>query len=62
MSKSKSGLTKVAKGIAFGDVSNYAVRNVLTEISRQLYGEFTKNKWKKLWSILIGVVLILENI
>ena len=47
MSKKKSGLTKVAKGIAFGDVSNYAVRNVLTEISRQLYGEFTQEQMEE---------------
>lgn len=47
MSKSKSGLTKVAKGIAFGDVSNYAVRNVLTEISRQIYGDFTQEQMEE---------------
>lgn len=41
MKKKKSALTKVAKGIAFGDVSNIAVRNVLTEISKKLYDEFT---------------------
>lgn len=38
----KSLLTKVAKGIAFGDVSNYAVRNILTEISKCLKGSITE--------------------
>lgn len=32
-------LTKVAKGVAFGDTSNSAIRNILTEISRELYGK-----------------------
>ena len=35
-------LTKVAKGIAYGDVSNFAVRNILTEISKQVYGKITE--------------------
>lgn len=35
-------LTKVAKGIAYGDVSNSAVRNVLTEISKQVFGKITE--------------------
>ena len=30
-------ITKVAKGIAYGDVSNIAIRNILTEISKQLF-------------------------
>ena len=37
-------LTKVAKGLAFGDVSNSAVRNVLTEISKSLNGKFTEQE------------------
>lgn len=36
-------LTKVSKGIAFGDVSNASVRNILTEISKKLYGPFTED-------------------
>jgi len=35
-------LTKVAKGIAYGDVSNISVRNILTVLSTQLYGKVTK--------------------
>lgn len=37
-------LTKVSKGVAFGDVSNQAVRNVLTEISKSLCGSFTEQE------------------
>ena len=35
-------LTKVAKGVAFGDVSNQAIRNVLTEISKNINGGITE--------------------
>lgn len=31
-------MTKVTSGVAFGDTSNSAVRNILTEISKALYG------------------------
>lgn len=34
--------TKAARGIEFGDVSNSAVRNILNEISKQVYGKITK--------------------
>lgn len=37
-------LTKVAKGVAFGDVSNQGVRNVLTEISKKTGGKFTEQE------------------
>ena len=37
-------LTKVSKGVAFGDVSNIAVRNVLTEISKAIYGGITETE------------------
>lgn len=37
-------LTKVVKGVAFGDVSNQAVRNILTEISKSLKGNFTEQE------------------
>ena len=37
-------LTKVATGVAFGDTSNSAVRNILTEISKELYGRITNDK------------------
>ena len=37
-------LTKVAKGLAFGDVSNPAVRNILTELSKELYGGITEQE------------------
>ena len=37
-------LTKVAKGVAFGDVSNQSVRNVLTELSKAIYGGITEQE------------------
>ena len=37
-------LTKVAKGVAFGDVSNQAIRNILTEISKSIYGGITEQE------------------
>lgn len=37
-------LTKVAKGVAFGDVSNQSVRNLLTEISKAIGGKFTEQE------------------
>ena len=37
-------LTKVASGVAFGDVSNYAVRNILTELSKIMSGKFTEQE------------------
>lgn len=37
-------LTKVAKGVAYGDVSNQAVRNILTEISKRISGTFTEQE------------------
>ena len=37
-------LTKVAKGVAFGDVSNQSVRNILTEISKSICGQFTEQE------------------
>lgn len=37
-------LTKVAKGVAFGDVSNQSVRNILTELSKALYGGITEQE------------------
>ena len=37
-------LTKVAKGIAYGDVSNVSVRNVLTEISKKAFGGITEQE------------------
>ena len=44
MSEKKSILTKVAQGVAFGDTSNSAVRNILTEISKELYGKIDDNQ------------------
>jgi hypothetical protein len=43
MGKTKSSLTKVARGVAYGDVSNNAVRNILTEVSKALYESFTED-------------------
>ena len=37
-------LTKVAKGVAFGDVSNQSVRNILTEISKSISGKLTEQE------------------
>ena len=47
MAKGTSSLTKVAKGVAFGDVSNIAVRNILTQLSKKLYGDFTDEQMKR---------------
>ena len=44
MGKDRSLLTKVAKGIAYGDVSNASVRNVLTEVSKRIGGSFTEQE------------------
>lgn len=42
---SKNGLlTKVAKGVAYGDVSNSSIRNILTEISKRISGRFTEQE------------------
>ena len=35
-------LTKVVTGVTFGDVSNQAIRNILTEISKSICGKFTE--------------------
>ena len=40
-------LPKAARGFEFGDVSNQAVRNILTGISREAYGKFTAVEMKK---------------
>ncbi len=37
-------LTKVARGVAFGDVSNTAARNILTELSKELYAGITEQE------------------
>lgn len=37
-------LTKVAKGVAYGDVSNTSIRNILTEISKRISGRFTEQE------------------
>ena len=37
-------LTKVAKGVAFGDVSTQSIRNILTEISKSIGGRFTEQE------------------
>lgn len=47
-------LTKVAKGVAFGDVSNQAVRNILTEISKTLYGGITEQEMNDTMELEFG--------
>ena len=37
-------LTKVASGVTYSDVSNQAVRNILTEISKSVYGGITEQE------------------
>ena len=44
MKASKSLLTKVAKGVAYGDVSNQAIRNILTELSKKIAGSFIEQE------------------
>ncbi len=43
MGKVIKKMPHAAKGIAFGDVSNSAVRNILSEVSKKLYGNVTIN-------------------
>lgn len=38
----KIKVTKAARGFEFGDVSNISLRNILTGISRKIYGKVTK--------------------
>ena len=45
-----SGLSKVARGVAFGDVSNSAIRNILTEVSKIFFEEFTKEDMERTMS------------
>ena len=47
-------LTKVAKGVAFGDVSNQAVRNILTELSKTIYGGITEQEMEDTMEIGFG--------
>lgn len=47
-------LTKVAKGVAFGDVSNQAVRNILTELSKALYGGITEQEMEDTMELEFG--------
>ena len=42
--KTVNVLTRVARGIAFGDVSNSSIRNILTEISKQIAGRLTNQE------------------
>ena len=44
MAKKKSMLTRAAKGIPYGNVSNTEVRNILTEISKQVFGGITEHE------------------
>lgn len=37
-------LTRVARGIAYGDVSNSSIRNILTEISKSIAGGITEQE------------------
>ena len=37
-------LTKVAKGVAFGDVSNLSVTNILPELSKAIYGGISEQE------------------
>ena len=42
-------ITKAARGIEFGDVSNTALRNILTGVSRALFGKF--NEGDKIYTL-----------
>lgn len=44
MANKTSLLTKVAKGVAYGDVSNASIRNILTEISKRISGRLTEQE------------------
>lgn len=55
-------ITKVAKGIAYGDVSNIAIRNILTEISKQLFDKIDEAYFEEMRNFLTINVLILVKI
>ena len=42
-----SKATHVARGTTYGDVSNQAVRNILSEISKEIFGKFSDEKMKE---------------
>lgn len=44
---STSRITHVARGTTFGDVSNQAVRNILSEISKEIFGKFTDEQMEE---------------
>jgi CRISPR/Cas system Type II protein with McrA/HNH and RuvC-like nuclease domain len=44
---SRSKITHVARGITFGDVSNQSVRNILSEISKEIFGKFTDTQMEE---------------
>ena len=46
MSKDRKMLTHASRGVAYGDTSNSSVRNILTELSRSLYGGITEQEMR----------------
>lgn len=54
MGKKRNLLTKVAKGLNFGDVSNQAVRNILSELSKKLYGGITEQEMEDTMEHVFG--------
>ena len=47
MEKKKNLLTRAAKGIPYGNVSNTAVRNILTELSKQIFGGIKEHEMEE---------------
>lgn len=46
MSKDRKMLTHASRGVAYGDTSNSSIRNILTELSRSLYGGITEQEMR----------------
>ncbi len=54
MGKERKMLTHASRGVAYGDTSNSSVRNILTELSRSLYGGITEQEMRDTVEIDFG--------
>jgi hypothetical protein len=54
MGKERKILTHASKGITYGDISNSSVRNILTELSKSLYGGITEQEMRDTVEIDFG--------
>ena len=54
MRKERKMLTHASRGVAYGDTSNSSIRNILTELSRSLYGGITEQEMRDTVEIDFG--------